>query len=459
MGIFDKLRKKRDTGRRVFILGLDGTPYGLMQDLFSRGVLKNLSEIAGRGSLLQMATTIPDVSSVAWTTFMTGVNPGKHGIFGFMDLKPGTYNTFFPNTTNIRAPSIWQRLGEEGKRSVIVNMPSTYPAREINGALIAGFVAIDLEKATYPKSLVPWLKGIGYMLDVDASKAREQKEEFFKDLHTSLEKREKTFHKLMKEEALDLFGAIVTGTDRLHHFFWDAYEEEDSPFHEAFINYYRAIDAMAGRLYDALNGEASFLALSDHGFCRLRRDLYINRWLEENGYLCFPGEKRDSIADADPAKTRAFCMDPGRIYINVKRKYPGGSVAPGKACEALVEELAQALSGLTAPGADGSPEKIIRGVYRREELFSGPFLTSAPDLVLLAEPGTNLKGATNKTQVIDTGGHFTGMHSQDDAFFLSDRPADETEDVHILDVPRTALTLLGASAADSIEGKPLLKPS
>jgi len=459
MGLFDRIRKKRDSGHRVFILGLDGTPYGLMQALFQQGVLKNLSEIAARGSLRQMATTIPEVSSVAWTTFMTGVNPGKHGIFGFMDIKPGTYATFFPNTAHVRAPTLWQRIGQEGKRSVIVNMPSTYPARELHGALVAGFVAIDLEKATYPPSLVPWLKGIGYMLDVDASKARDQKEAFFQDLHTSLERREKTFHKLMKEEAWDLFAAIVTGTDRLHHFFWNAWEEEADPFHDAFIDYYRAIDAMAGRLYDALNGEAVFLALSDHGFGRLRRDLYLNRWLEENGYLQFSGTKRDSVANADPARTRAFCLDPGRIYINAKRRFPGGCVAPGKPSDALAEELALALQGISiASGETGEPRRVLRRVYRKEDLYTGPFLSSAPDLILLAEPGTNLKGATQKTRVFDTEGPFTGMHTQDDAFFLSDRPASEVTDLHILDVSRTVLTLLASPSAGDLEGRPVLAP-
>lgn len=463
MGLLDRIRKKRDTGQRVFVLGLDGTPYGLMQSLFEQGVLKNLSAIAAEGSIAPMATTIPEVSSVAWTTFMTGVNPGKHGIFGFMDLKPGTYTTFFPNTTHVRAPTLWQRIAEEGKRSVIVNMPSTYPAREIQGVLVAGFVAIDLEKAVYPPSLVPWLRGLGYMLDVDASKARDQTEAFFRELHTSLEKREKTFHKLMKEEPWDLFAAIETGTDRLHHFFWSACEDPSDPLHSAFIDYYRAIDGVAGRLYDALDGKATFLALSDHGFGRLRHDLYLNRWLEENGYLHFSGEKRETVADTDPARTRAFCLDPGRIYLNVKRRFPGGTVAPGKPCEALLEELAQALAGMTHPAedADGGPRKVIRRVYRKEEIYSGPFLSSAPDLILLAEPGTNLKGATQRTRVFDSEGPFTGMHTQDDAFFLADRPVSQVDGLHILDVSRTVLALLagaGASAGE-LEGRPLLGPS
>ena len=457
MGFLDRVRRRRSGRPRVFILGLDGTPHGLILDLFAKGVLKNLAEIAGKGSLLRMSTTIPEVSSVAWTTFMTGVNPGRHGVFGFVDLKPGTYTNYFPNATHVRSPCLWHLLGKEGKRSVIVNMPSTYPAQELNGTLVAGFVAIDLERATYPKSLVPWLKQIDYRLDVDASKARSDKEKFIEDLNTSLANREQAFRKLMIEEPWDLFAAVVTGTDRLHHFFWDAYEEEDSPYHSVFIDYYRRIDEMVGRLYDDLGGETAFLALSDHGFGRLRRDVYINRWLEEQGYLSFASEKKESIEDVDPEKTKAFCMDPGRVYLNVKKRFPRGSVLPGKAADGLREELAEGLAELSfEAGGGGHPGRVLRRVYRKEELYQGPFLSSAPDLVLLAHAGNNLRGATGRDSVFDTRGPFTGMHTQDDAFFLSDRPSGAEQAPYILDVTRTAADLLESEAGDTLEGKPLL---
>ncbi len=458
MGFLDKVRKRRSARPRVFILGLDGTPYGLMQDLFAKGVLKNLAEISGKGSLHPMATTIPEVSSVAWTTFMTGVNPGRHGVFGFVDLKPGTYANYFPNATHVRSPCLWNLLGKSGKRSIIVNMPSTYPAQEFNGTLIAGFVAIDLERATHPKSLVPWLKQIDYRLDVDAALARKDKEKFIEDLHVSLDNREQAFHKLMTEEPWDLFAAIVTGTDRLHHFFWDAYEDPGNPYHSAFLDYYRKVDALAGRLYESLGGDATFLALSDHGFGRLRRDVYINRWLEEQGYLKFRSGEREStsIEDIDPEKTRAFCMDPGRIYLNVKRRFPGGSVLPGKASDDLLRELEERLGGLCFQADGGPAEPVLRRVYRKEELYQGPFLSSAPDLILLAHPGNNLRGAAGRECVFDLEGPFTGMHTQDDAFFLCDRPTSETESLHILDVTKTAASLLDSNAAASMEGRPLL---
>jgi len=458
MGLLDRVAGKKSARHRVFILGLDGTPCGLMRDFFARGILKNLAEIARQGGFLQMATTIPDVSAVAWTTFMTGVNPGRHGIFGFMDLRPGSYTTYFPNTTNIRSPCIWHLLGKEGKRSVILNMPSTYPAQELNGVLIAGFVAIDLAKATFPKSLVPWLRETGYLLDVDAAKARQDQEAFFRELHTSLEISEQTVRKLMQEVEWDLFAAVVTGTDRLHHYFWDAYEEESSPYHGAFLEYYRAVDAMAGRIYESLGGQATFLALSDHGFGRLRREFFVNRWLEEQGYLVFRTDKRESVADADPARTRAFCLDPGRIYVNARRRFPGGSVSPGKPCEDLIDELCGALEGITCAGPEGNPARLIRRVFRKEALYQGPFLHSAPDLVLLGGAGTNPKGATNRSAFLEPAGVFSGMHTQDDAFFLSDRSPAVQEGLHILDVTKTAMTLLGSPAADSLEGRSLLYP-
>ncbi len=457
MGILARIRKRRPGTRRVFLFGLDGVPHRLMEDLFSRGILQNLAAIAKGGGFLRMSTTIPEVSSVAWTTYMTGVNPGRHGIFGFVDLKPGTYTNYFPNALNVRSPCLWELIAREGKRAVIVNMPSTYPARQFEGVLIAGFVAIDLERATHPKRLVPWLKRIDYRLDVDAAKARQDKGLFLEDLRTSLARREEAFLKLMKEERWDLFAAVVTGTDRLHHFLWDAYEDDSSPYHEDFLDYYRRIDAMAGRLYEALDGKATFLAMSDHGFGPLRRDVYLNRWLEEEGYLAFRGEKKASVADMDPDRTRAFCLDPGRVYIHVKRRFPSGSVLPGKAAEALADELAERLADLQFPGAGGA-ERVIRRVYRKEELYHGPLLSSAPDLILLAEPGNNLRGATGKPAVFDTEGPFTGMHTQDDAFFLADRPlsAEGGPAPHILDAAKTTLTLLGAEAAAQVEGRSLV---
>ena len=142
------LKKKKEN--RVCVIGLDGVPFGLLLDLAKKGVMSSLGRIIDAGHLHKMKASLPEISAVSWTDFMTGTNSGTHGIFGFTDLKPGSYDLRFPNFLDVKAPTFWDALGERGKKSIIINQPSTYPARPINGVLISGFVAVELAKAVYP---------------------------------------------------------------------------------------------------------------------------------------------------------------------------------------------------------------------------------------------------------------------------------------------------------------------
>ncbi len=126
-------------------------------------------------STVKMTVSIPEISSVSWSSFMTGTQAGDHGIYGFVDLTPGTYQYRFPNFSDLKAPTFFDELGLNNKRSVIINLPATYPARPMPGVLISGFVALDLEKAVYPARYLPMLKQAGYQVDVDAGKGRDKK--------------------------------------------------------------------------------------------------------------------------------------------------------------------------------------------------------------------------------------------------------------------------------------------
>lgn len=108
-----------------------------------------------------MSVCIPEISSVSWSSFMTGSQSGEHGIYGFVDLEPGTYQMYFPNFTHFQFPTLWDNLASQGRKPVVINMPSTYPARKINGVLIFGFVAIDINKAVYLTSLTARLNEMG----------------------------------------------------------------------------------------------------------------------------------------------------------------------------------------------------------------------------------------------------------------------------------------------------------
>jgi predicted AlkP superfamily phosphohydrolase/phosphomutase len=350
---------------------------------------------------------------------MTGTQSGEHGIFGFMDLDVGTYKMFFPNFTDLKTPTLWDDLAPLGKKSVIINMPATYPARQINGALISGFVAIDINKAVHPPSLIPSLKAMDYRIDLDTQKARKDHDFLFYDLDATLDRRSRAVEFLWKEINWDLFIVVITGTDRLMHFLWTAYEEESHPYHEAFLDYFDKIDGFITRIYDRFlslegsqEGKNQFYMLSDHGFVKIKTEVYLNRWLQENGYLQFQNDQPESIMDIGPG-TAAFALDPSRIYINLKGKYPLGTITNDD-YERVRQELKDSLERLAFEDGDF----IAKRVYLKEELYHGPFMARAPDMIILPHPGYDLKGKTNSKAVFGRT-NLLGMHTQDDAFFFS----------------------------------------
>jgi len=234
--------------QRCFVIGLDGVPYSLLNGYLREGTMPNLQKIVSSGFRLhQMDASLPEVSSTSWTSFTTGVNPGEHGIYGFMDLRPGSYQLFFPNSADVQAPTIWDMIGQrvEGRqstlysmykarlkkplRSVVLNIPQTYPARPLNGILTAGFVCPDFRKGTYPEAAYTYLNSMGYLPDVDSTKAVGRQDAFFKELFLALEKRAEAFEHFLTTEPWDMFIGVITETDRLHHFFFKAAHNPQHP--------------------------------------------------------------------------------------------------------------------------------------------------------------------------------------------------------------------------------------
>lgn len=424
MSFLSKLLSKPNP--RAVLIGLDGVPYTLLQVLISRGIAPNLGKLAAAGEahFRQMDASLPEISSVSWSSFMTGANPGRHGIYGFMDLKPGSYQMVFPSYPNLKVPTLWDDLGREGKRSCIVNLPGTYPARPHAGALVSGFVAIDLKRAVHPPELLPKLESLGYRIDVDTSKATDA-DFLYRDLDETLDAREKAFDLLWKQERWDLFVAIITGTDRLQHFQWHAVADPTDPNHPRAMEFYRKVDTVVGRLVARLDSADALFIMSDHGFTGIESEVYLNRWLSENGYLVWEKNPPDSF-DAIRPESRAFALDPSRIYLHRKGRYPRGTVGEAEA-PALRRELKEKLLGLEHGG-----RKVLKAIFFPEEIYEGPEIDKAPDLVLLGEHGFDLKGNIRKAEVFSRS-HFTGMHTRDDAFLLSNGPLPEKRP-HIEDV-------------------------
>lgn len=444
--MLDKFKSK-EPGKRVVLIGLDGTPYTLVRQFIEDRTMPRMAELVRRGALLQMDTSIPDISSVAWTSFMTGANPGRHGIYGFLDLQPNSYKIYFPNSRHIQCETLWDVLGRAGRRSIVLNVPSTYPARPLNGILVSGFVAIDLNKATYPPELVSKLRELDYRIDVDARKVKESHDALMEDILKTLERRVETLLHLFDSEKWDLFIGVITETDRLQHFFWDAIEDEDHNFNSAFRDFYRRVDNFIGQIAERLFDE-TLMIMSDHGFTGIKKHVYLNRWLVDNGYLKLK-ENAKSIEDISEGSL-AFALDPGRIYINAKGKYPGGVVDPGDV-RRLLDELRHGLAEITTEG-----KPIVKRIYERDEIFSGPRIEFAPDLCVQSVYGYDLKGAVNKQELMDRE-VFTGMHTQDDATLFIGAAASSLREgkPHITDVAPTVLDSMGVVRPDGMDGRSL----
>ncbi len=412
MGLFGRKKK------RTLVIGLDGVPYTLLQELISNGTMPNVARLALLGHLSRMKVTLPEISAVSWPSFMTGTNPGTHGIYGFIDPKPGSYDIRFPNFRDLKAPTFWDKMGENKKRSVVINQPSTYPAREIPGVLVSGFVALSLKKAVAPLRVLADLESMSYKIDVDTARARGDHDFLFDELESTLATRRAAALHFWEKENWDFMQVVVTGTDRLMHYLWAAIEDESHERHEQTMKYFTAVDAMIGELserFDAENGRdregEGFFMLSDHGFCGIKREVRINRWLADNGFLSF--EKDDPSNMEDIAEgSKAFAVAPGRIFLNRRGRFPKGSVDDASA-RSIGDEIKSGLSGLTC---DGDP--VIQHVFERDEIYTGPETRNAPDLIPVGHHGYDLKDSVKERELFGRT-DLTGMHTWDDAFFLS----------------------------------------
>jgi predicted AlkP superfamily phosphohydrolase/phosphomutase len=442
------------SARRCLVVGIDGMPKSLLERLAAQGVMPFCARLLSRGSLAALRAPVPEVSSTSWVTFLTGVNPARHGVYGFIDLKPDSYRFFFPNLNHVSSPTLWDVAARHGLRTLCLNVPTTYPARPVNGVLISGFPSPDFKKSFYPPRLAAELEGMGYALDVEVGDVAGDPAGFLGRVEQSLDARLRAFELLIEREEWRLCVAVITETDRLQHFLWHALADTEHALHARVLDFYRRVDrcveALAARIDE---GDALFL-VSDHGFAGVKAQVYLNAWLRELGYLKL-GHDAESFDRMD-AETRAFALDPGRIYIHRAGRFPNGAVGDAEA-EALKTRLRQELSGLTWDaqtsrlGTDGRGERVIQDIFFKEEIYSGALIERAADLLAVAAEGFNLRGAWKHAECVGADS-MTGAHTRGNAVFYYRGELTQAE-AEMQDAAPTVLSALGVDAGRVFDGR------
>lgn len=399
-----------------------------------------------------MTSTLPTVSSVSWTSFMTGVNPGRHGVFGFTDVKPESYGIVFPNYAHVRAPTLWDALGASGRRTVVLNVPGTYPAKDIHGVLVSGFVAISLERAVRPASELGILRAHDYKIDVDYVNADQHPEAFFTDLFATLEARRRVVRHYLASDDWDCFIGVVTETDRLHHYFWHVWADAGHPLHQRFLDFYAAVDTLIGEVADAIGDATPLFVIADHGHAAIDHECQPNAWLRAEGLLRFTTAAPRSLTELDPS-SRAFVLDPGRVYLNRKDRFARGVVEAGTEADEILARIRDGMLGLEH-ASGGAPRRVVKAMHLRDEIYDGPCIDSAPDAVLEGHVGFDLKGGIGRAEIFGRSA-LTGMHTFDDALFFVNRDNVPTTDLAITDLAPTMLSWLGCRPLAPMDGRVL----
>lgn len=455
MGFLDRLKGgsgKKNERRRVVVIGIDGTPYTFLQRMLAEKRMPNLARLIAGGSLARMNSVYPTVSSVAWSSYMTGQNPARHGIFGFVDRDPATLKTFIPTSRMMHSRTLWEYLSDAGKRVIVINVPLTYPPRVVNGILIGDFLAPSVDKVAYPAEVSQRLKAWRYRIDTDPWLARESKEKLLTDVNETFDRRVETMFHLMAEEDWDFFQCHIMETDRLFHFLWEQMELNDPLYAPQFLAFIEKMDRMLGDVMGRLDEATTLVVLSDHGFCTLDKEVYVNTWLAQRGWLKLQGADPKSLSDMSPDSV-AYSLDPGRLFINLKGREKDGRVEPGEEYEQWRATIAADALELTDPDTG---RHMFQRVLRREEVYAGPLLKQAADLILVPYNGFDPKGAFNKPALTFKGPALVGMHTYDDAALTIAGHAVGREGLWIADVMPTVMELMDVPPPADLDGRSLL---
>lgn len=423
------------------VIGLDGATLDLIEPWVDEGVLPNLAELLGKGAWGQLAAPMPPVTFPSWTSFMTGVNPGRHGVFDFTRREGGAYAVRFVNATFRKSPTIWRILSDAGMRVCSLGIPGNYPPEPVNGYTLSGFDTPVTTRAdasfAYPPTFAEEVERAGGFPFADFQEfsiGPGWHQRALRSMRDAIARKTDLGLGLLRRERFDCFMLLFGESDTAAHHFWSLHDPSSPRFDAALREevgdglreVYCELDHAVGRLL-AQAGADHVMVVSDHGFGGVGdTGVRLNRWLSAQGFLrwretsptsAWAGrlraaavkmiperaqaplfrlgggrlagalESRVRFGGIDWSQTRAFSEELNynpAIWLNVAGRDDAGTVAASD-YDKVRGELTERLLSWRDPYND---TPVVRRVWHRDEIFRGEFVECAPDLTLeLEEPG------------------------------------------------------------------------
>lgn len=473
---------------RAFVLGIDGVPWNLLKRWANAGALPNFERIFDEGAATPLRSTVPPTTPLAWPSIATGTWADKHGIYAFHALE-GRYSRRMYTGADRKQPALWDVL----QPAVVGNVPMTYPADEIEGAMVSGMITPEIgEGFTHPPDLREEIERDipEYKIGLEWHTYADDPEQFVDDVRDLVSARRRLMHKLAEERDWRLFFFVYTAPDRLQHLVWDE---------DVLLDHYRTLDQIVGDAMEyASERDATLYVVSDHGFGPISKFVHLNSLLADDGLLARKGggAARGSLAslglskstvlgsldrvgitnerlvrylprsivdgvaeripgehglyDVDFENTTAFAYGPGHVFVNDVDRFDEGIVRPSE-IESVKHSVEATLSGATDPET-GEP---VLDVYDGDELF--PTDPTSPDLVAVGRGEYEEKTRLPDAAFEPAGAKAAGHRSQ--GVFLawgSDVVAGAMpERASVVDVAPTVLHGVGESIPDTTDGRVL----
>jgi predicted AlkP superfamily phosphohydrolase/phosphomutase len=504
-------------GSRLLVVGLDGATFDLIRPWAAAGVLPTFRHILAAGAHAPLRSTIPPVTPLAWSSFVTGTNPGQHGIYGFVARRPGTYDWYATNAAMRQGISLWNWASRYGRQVGVFNMPMTFPPELIPGGyMVSGMGVPDVDVPfAFPEELQrDLLRRYRAEQLVEQPVSLYDYASFLDYLFQTIDDTlDITNYLLDRWPATDLLCTVFTATDRVQHFYWRQMAERVGPEWQqtAIQRVYRRVDAALQELIDSYP-DRTLVIMSDHGAGPYRHLIGVNQWLASQGWLrwqgshggvqrplsllwrrayhqlghTLPGGVRRVLKRHLPAQwmararsemghwslpaewrdTQAYSAGfGGSIYLNLRGREPSGCVQPGREADALLKQITSALYALVDPD---TLEPVVERVHRATDLYSGASVSAAPDLVVAWRDGYYSMASMSKATAPVFQGNLTWPNSEVvhtaehrlEGVLMVYGPAarcgTERTSAQIIDVASTILYLLGLPSPSTMEGEVLL---
>ncbi|MBC2713705.1 MAG: hypothetical protein HF978_00140 [Desulfobacteraceae bacterium] len=499
-----------DRKGKIIIVGLDGASFNIIDPLITAGRLPNLAFLKNTGACGPLKTIYPPLTLPAWASCITGTHPGKHGVYSFETLQPGSYHCKPVNGSDLQVEHIGRILSRKGKQAGLMNVPSTYPPEPLNGFIVSGMETPGRHSEfTHPLDLKKDLiNKFDYQLEI-AQKYGQGDEKSYRDNVVSIEnKRKKAFYYLMEEyPKSDFLMVVFRGTDVLAHHFW-RFHDSTHPRHDpemakewgnTISEHYVMMDGVIGEILSKMSKEDSLFIVSDHGSGPRLRDIYLDSyfvecslmtikpnlkyWLYRHGlnannlikflrtiglpslYRKLPMKTRIRMRqqfrpyDVDWANSKALPLGGwGQIFINVTGRFPEGFIKPGSEYEEVISLITENLLKLQDPETG---ERIIIDVKRGNDVYPDAIVGHLPDLFAYFNDdkyvGIGAQAFTNDI-MSPMLREPSGTHTEEGIFFACGpdiRNGHVVGAADITDVTPTALHLMGLPVMDYMTGKVL----